>query len=136
MRMFSRCVIAALLAAMPATADEVWKTDLGEIMWETDYDGGAIFRIDTGKGKFVRFYIEGLEPTGMPRGHFDGFWISTGDESMCSAELVGPDGTRSRTWGRVSLIFVDKEFPSDWTALTGECMGEPHEVMTGRALTS
>ncbi len=136
MRMFSRCMIAALLAAMPATADEVWKTDLGEIMWETDYDGGAIFRIDTGKGKFVRFYIEGLEPTGMPRGHFDGFWISTSDEGMCSAELVGPDGTRSRTWGRVSLTFVDKEFPSDWTALTGECMGEPHEVMTGRAVTS
>jgi hypothetical protein len=136
MRMFSRCVIAALLAAMPATADEVWKTDLGEIMWETDYDGGAIFRIDTGKGKLVRFYIEGLEPTGAPRGHFDGFWISTSDEGLCSAELAGPDGTRSRTWGRVSLTFVDKEFPSDWTALTGECMGEPHEVMTGRALTS
>ena len=62
-------------------------------MWESDYDGGAIFRIDTGKGKLVRFYIEGLEPTGAPRGHFDGFWISTSDEGLCSAELAGPDGT-------------------------------------------
>lgn len=65
-------MIAALLAVTPASADEVWKTDLGEIIWGTDDDGGAIFRIDTGKGKLVRFYIEGLEPTGAPRGHFDG----------------------------------------------------------------
>jgi hypothetical protein len=69
MRMFSGCMFAALLAATPAKADEVWKTDLGEIMWETDYDEGAIFRIDTAKGKFLRFYIEGLEPTSAPRGH-------------------------------------------------------------------
>jgi hypothetical protein len=55
---------------------------------------------------------------------------------MCSAERVGPDGRRSRTRGRVSLTFVEKEFPSDWTALTGACMGEPHEVMTSRAVTS
>lgn len=135
MRMFSGCIITALLAATPAMADEVWKTDLGEIIWETDYDGGAIFRIETGKGKFARFYIEGLEPTGAPRGHFEGYWINTDDETMCSAELVGPDGTRSKTWGRLSLTFVDKGFPSDWTALTGECMAEPHEVITGRAVT-
>lgn len=136
MRRYSGCVIAALLAAMPASADEVWKTDLGEIMWETDYEGGAIFRIDTGKGKLVGFYIEGLEPAGAPRVHFDGRRVSTSDEGKCPAELVGPDGTRSRAWSRVSLTFMEREFPSDWTARKGECMAEPHEVMTGRAVTN
>lgn len=65
MRRYSGCVIAALLAATPASADEVRKTDLGEIMWGTDDDGGAIFRIDT--GKLVCVDIEGLQPNGSVR---------------------------------------------------------------------
>jgi len=135
MRMVSGCMLTALLAATPAMADEAWKADLGEIIWETDDDGGAIFRIETGKGKFARFYIDGLESTGAPRGHFEGYRINTDDEATCLAELAGPDGTRSKTWGRLSVTFVDKGFPSDWTALTGECMAEPHEVIPGPAVT-
>lgn len=97
MRTFSGCMFAALLAATTAKAHEVWKTDLGEIMWETDCDGGAIVRIDAARGKSVRISIEGLEPTSGSRGHFDGYWISINDEGMCSAELVCPEGMRSTT---------------------------------------
>lgn len=130
-KLLTTLAMAATLAG-PAMADETWKTDLGTIEWEKDYDGGAIFRVDLGKGQFARFYIEGLTPDG-PRGTYTGFYISVVDEAMCSSTLTGPDGTQSKTWGRLSLTFVDKGFPSDWTMLTGECMGEPGEVLTGKA---
>jgi hypothetical protein len=132
-KLFTALAMAAALAG-PAMADETWKTEFGTIEWEKDYDGGAIFRVELEKGKFARFYIAGLT-TDSVRGTFNGFYISTADEQMCAATLIGPDGTSSRTWGRLSLTFVDKGFPSDWTMLTGECLADPHEVLTGKANT-
>lgn len=130
-KLLTTLAMAAALAG-PAMADETWTTDFGTIEWEKGYDGGAIFRVELEKGKFARFYIEGLRPEGA-RGNYTGFYINTADEQMCASTLIGPDGTSSRTWGRLSLTFVDKGFPSDWTMLTGECMGEPNEVLTGKA---
>jgi len=132
-KLFTTLAMAAAVAG-PAMADEMWKTEFGSIQWEKDYDGGAIFRIELEKGKFGRFYIEGLNPDSV-RGNFSGYWISTAEEDMCAATLTGPDGTHSRTWGRLSLTFIDKGFPSDWTMLTGDCMGEPDEVLTGKVDT-
>jgi len=132
-RLLTTLAMAATIAA-PAMADEMWKTDFGKVIWEKDYDGGAIFRVELEKGKFARFYIEGLEADSV-RGHYTGYYINTADEGMCSSALIGPDGTHSNTWGRLSLTFVDKGFPSDWTMLTGECMAEPSEVLTAKVDT-
>lgn len=131
MRMLTIALLAGMLAT-PAHADEMWKTDFGSVIWEKDYDGGAIFMVETGKGKVGRFYIEGLTAEDQTRGHYTGFWINTADENMCAAALTGPDGTKSRTWGRLSLTFVDQTFPSTWTMLTGDCMAEPSEVLVGK----
>ena len=131
MRMAMVSLLAALSAA-PAQADDTWKTDFGQVMWEKDYAGGAVFRVETGKGKFARFYIEGLRADDTERGHFNGYWINTADDDMCSASLTGPDGATSRTWGRLSLTFVDKAFPSQWVMLTGDCMAEPAEALVGK----
>ncbi len=136
MRALNGCLLATMLTAAPAFADEVWKTSFGKVEWEKDYDGGAIFKLAMGKDLIVRYYVEGLTPTGEARGHFEGYWIATGGEPVCSAELVGPDGTRSKGWGRLSLTFVKDSFPSDWTALTGWCTGEPMDLITGVADTA
>lgn len=125
-------LMAAMMIAAPAVADETWKTAFGQMEWETDYENGAIFRLNTGKNDYTRFYIEGLTAD-SDRSHHEGYWIRKGGEDVCSAELVGPDGTRSRNWGRISLTFVGDTFPSDWTALTGFCVGEPLDVLTGKA---
>ena len=132
MRGVAAGLVAAMMIVAPAVADETWKTGFGQIEWEKDYDGGAIFKLETGKGDFTRYYVEGLTPEG-DRGHFEGYWIRKGGEDICSAELVGPDGTRSKNWGRLSLTFVKDGFPSDWTALTGLCTGEPLDLLTGVA---
>lgn len=125
-------LLAAMLTAAPAFADEMWKTGMGKVEWEKDYNGGAVLKLDMGKGSFIRYFIDGLTPEGF-RGHHEGYWIRSGGEPICSAELVGPDGTRSKNWGRISLTFVKDKFPSDWTALTGLCVGEPLDLITGIA---
>lgn len=134
MRMLTTLALAGLLA-LPAVADEAWKTDFGQVIWEKDYDGGAIFRVETANGKFARFYIDGLAADDMARGHYTGYWINTADEAMCKAGLTGPDGTASRTWGRLSLTFIEPTFPSGWVMLTGECMAEPAEVLVGKPVS-
>lgn len=131
MRMLMISLLAGLMAA-PAMADETWKTSVGPVMWEDDYNGGAIFMVETGKGKVARFYIEGLTADDQTRGHYTGYWINTADDQICSAMLTGPDGTKSRTWGRLSLTFVDQTFPAAWTMLTGDCMGELGIVVVGK----
>lgn len=128
-------LLATMLTAAPAFADEMWKTGFGKVEWEKDYDGGAVLKLDLGKNDVIRYYIDGLTPTGEDRGHYEGYWIRTGGEDICTAQLVGPDGARSNNWGRISLTFVKDSFPSDWTALTGLCMGEPLDLITGVANT-
>lgn len=134
MRKLAISIACAALMAAPAVADETWKTDIGTMIWEDDYDGGAIFMIEI-SGKPARFYIEGLRGDDETRGNYKGYWINTDDEQMCTSQLTGPDGTKSRTWGRVSLTFLDPAFPSDWVLLAGDCLEEPSIPLTGRAIT-
>lgn len=125
---------ALLFAAMPAAADEVWRTDLGQVAWEKEVGDAAVFRVNLPNGKFARFYIENLPARIENRtGIFSGYWISTADEALCPAELVGPDGTRSHTWGRLELTFVKPGFPSDWVMHTSRCVDELNETLIGLA---
>jgi hypothetical protein len=124
MRSFIIGAVALAMAVAPSFADETWNTELGEIAWEKDYDGGAVFLLKLPDNKVVRFYVEGLKADDESRGNYKGYWISTLDEQICSATLTGPDGTRSRTWGHFSLNFMKPSFPSDWSLLAGDCMGE------------
>ncbi len=126
---------AGLMGAQPALADERWKTELGVIEWETQVGDAAVFKL-TANGKVARFYIENLPARAANRtGVFNGYWINTDDEKMCSAELAGPDGTKSRTWGRLEIIFTKPNFPSDWVMKTSDC-AEPamDQVITATAL--
>jgi hypothetical protein len=134
MRKLAISIACAAVMAAPAMADEMWKTDIGTMVWEDDYDGGAILMVEVG-GKPVRFYLEGLTTSIETRGNFTGYWINTDDEQLCSSQMMGPDGTKSRTWGRVSLTFLDPAFPSDWVLLASDCLAEPSIPLTGRAST-
>jgi len=132
MRVLAGCLMAATLMAAPAMADEMWKTDIGPVMWEDDYNGGAIFMVEMGKGKVARFYIEGLKADDEARAHYNGYWINTADDGMCAAMMTGPDGTKSHNWGRLSMTFADETFRATWTMLTGDCMAEPDQVLVGK----
>jgi hypothetical protein len=108
--------------------------ELGIIAWEKDAGEAAVFKLDLPDGKgLIRLYIEGLKADSTARKAYSGYWISTNEENMCAAELTGPDGTKSKTWGRVDLTFVNQTFPSDWTAKTGDCLEDPDEVLVGKA---
>lgn len=136
MKTFAAIAALGALAVAPAFADETWKTDFGQVIWEDDFDGGAIFLIKLDGGKAARFYIEGLTASDETRGNYKGYWINTAEADVCSAELTGPDGTKGTTWGRLSLTFVDPSFPSDWVMLLGDCMAEPDSPVTGKASTA
>ncbi|MBI1340016.1 hypothetical protein GC169_07390 [bacterium] len=137
MKFAMACVAAALsvvTALASASADEVWNSRIGLIEWETEAGDTAIFKAvaPNAADKIMRFYLPGLVSDTMGgRSTYTGYWISTDDQQTCEAELIAPDGTRSRTWGRMQLTFVNEGFPSDWTALTGDCFGELRDVLTG-----
>ncbi len=116
-------VAAAALAVLlsSALADEVWDTSFGEVEYEADINGVAVFSYPIGDGA-GRFYIPGLAGNLESRGSYLGYWIAPGDGG-CPAEMTGADGTTSRNWGQLLVAFHAPAFPSGWTMVTGTCFG-------------
>jgi hypothetical protein len=134
MRRFAALGALALAAApifAPACADETWRTELGVMEWDSNVPGAAVLKLTLPDGKFVHFYIEGLRGEDTARGVFSGYYISSQDEAACPAEMTGPDGMRSRRWGRIEMIFLKPAFPSDWVMRSGDCFGELGQHLSG-----
>lgn len=129
--MFKRMAILMGLIALPITtaqADEVWQSDVaGEIIYHDEIGGIAVFTFDRNqRGPRAYMYIEDLAGNYYNRtGSFHGYWIDPTD-SGCTAELVGPDGTRSTNWGRIEVRFDRPEFPTGFSAWVGDCFERPN----------
>jgi hypothetical protein len=113
-------LIAALLLATPALADESWTTEYGIAYWDSDVDGQAIFSMPSDTGTNVRIYLPGFS-TQVERGAHWGYWILADGSTACDSDMVGIDGVSSGTWGNVLLTFDKKDYPSSWTAVFGSC---------------
>jgi hypothetical protein len=126
-RLAALCAPLALLA-LPATADEVWSTSFGDIVYQSsDPEGSAIFTAPgvlfdgvAPKGSVAHIYIPYLDSVPDSRYAHTGFWILEG-EGQCPVGLVGPDGKTSRNWGQVELLFDSPTFPSGFTMSYGTC---------------
>lgn len=80
-------------------------------------------------------FISDLAGVYEGRTSYTGYWMEPGSadgESGCPVEIRDPqtDGT-SDVWGRVTLVFVEEDFPSSWVALRGDCFEEPHAMLVG-----
>lgn len=136
-----RTVFAALasacLVAAPALADEVWSSEIGDIVYEADIDDYAVLSFE-GDGGGVRYnaFVEGLGMNYDDRSRHDGYWTGPmGDGStVCAVSIIDHTGQATNNWGRVEVIFVDRAFPSAFIAQRGACFDEPRDALVARPM--
>jgi hypothetical protein len=120
-----KSLVAAAAFALLSTgtlADEVWTTPIGEVVYEAEIDGVAIFTYPLADGVVGRIYLPGLAGNYDNRSSHLGYWIAPGDGG-CPAEMTGADGNKSKNWGQVLLVFHTPAFPAGWTLVNGVCFG-------------
>ncbi|MEL7129206.1 MAG: hypothetical protein AAGK23_06635 [Pseudomonadota bacterium] len=128
--------LALFCAVAPASADEVWTSKLGDIVYETDLTDGqmAVFKIEG-----ARVFLPGLAGVYEGRTSYDGFWIA--DEGYdfstesCGVSMVQPSfGDRSQQWGRFQVTFVDPDFPGIWVGHVSACFDDASDSVIARPL--
>ena len=148
-------LVAGLAFAGMAAADEVWTTQIGDVIYETELpqqkiavlsyplsDGDAL-PVDNDAEEGIdpaprgRVYIYDLAGVYTGRGAFTGVWIEpegTRDESdLCDTAIVNPEtGATVYNWGRVDLVFTEPDFPGGWVAMRGDCFDHPDQYLIGK----
>jgi hypothetical protein len=122
-----------------AVADEVWSTEIGDVIYEIDLENGmAVLSYPTDGEDRGRAYVSGLAGVYTERTGYDGIWIEPqSEDGLCEVGMVAPDsGESSMNWGRVRVVFVDPDFPSTFVAMRGDCFDEPTEMLVARPVTA
>jgi len=123
-----------------AQADEVWSTEIGDVIYEADLDNGMAVLSYPLEESDVRglAYLSGLAGEYTGRTGYEGVWMEPATEtSLCNVEIAAPEtGEISGNWGRIRLVFVDADFPGSWVALRGDCFDEPTEMLVGRPIVA
>lgn len=129
-------LMALLSLALPAAADEMWDTQFGRMLWETDIGDTAVFVRDAPDQPRLRAFIQGLAlDVAGGRGAYSGFWTIEGGEQDCPMQMTDPMGTKTSAWGQLQITFVGTGFPSDWAGLSGSCFETPDQPISGVAVT-
>lgn len=122
-----------------AAADEVWSTEIGDVIYEIDLENGmAVLSYPTDGEARGRAYLAGLAGVYTDRTGYEGVWIEQqSDEGLCDVGMAAPDtGEVSMNWGRMRVVFVDADFPSTFVAMRGDCFDEPIEMLVARPVTA
>lgn len=122
-----------------AQADEVWSTEIGDVIYETDLDNGmAVLSYPTDGEVRGLAYVAGLAGQYVGRTAYEGVWMEPATtEGTCDVEIAAPQtGEISNNWGRVEIIFVDPDFPGTFVAIRGDCFDEPDAMLVARPVTA
>ena len=113
--------VVFVLAATPfsAIADEVWHSNYGRVVYQSDRGKTAIWTYPAGS-----IFIEGLAGVVSNRGMYHGYWVGKSDVKCDTAREDG-SGKLSNTWGRFSIRFTVPNFPMPWEARWSYCEAEP-----------
>jgi len=111
---------AVALMASAVQADEVWTSELGDVIYEDEIEGQAILSFPTENGARGRMYFPGLAGNFDDRSVHVGYWILPGP-AECASDMTALDGWTSGDWGRVTIAFDGPAFPTSWTAIFGRC---------------
>lgn len=125
--MMKRNLLALLLLCstviLPSVkADEVWDTNTGKIVYDSDQGSTAVWTYKTEDSPGI-IYILGLAKVYTNRTRYDGYWAQNTSKQKCNSERLGLDGKMTSYWGRFQIRFIDKDFPSRWEALWSYCDG-------------
>ena len=132
--------LAVCALGLSAAADEVWKTEIGEVVYEADLDNGwAVLSYPIDEDLRGLAYFEDMAGAFTNRGAFSGVWIEPDHDGVapCPVAIAYPDtGEASHNWGRVELIFTEPDFPGGWVALRGSCFETPENYLIGKPKTA
>lgn len=123
-----------------AAADEVWSTEIGDVIYEIDLENGMAvlsYPTDT-EGVRGRAYLSGLAGVYTGRTGYEGIWVEPRTEAgTCEVDMVAPhSGLASNNWGRLRVVFVEPDFPSTFVAMRGDCFDDPIEMLVARPVTA
>lgn len=139
-RMMAAMALAGAVTGGWAVADEVWSTEIGDVIYEIDLENGmAVLSYPTDMEEIRgRAYVSGLAGVYTGRTGYEGIWIEPATEAgTCDIEMVAPDsGEASNNWGRIRVVFVDPDFPSTFVAMRGDCFDEPSQMLVARPVTA
>ncbi|TLP58343.1 hypothetical protein FEE96_18090 [Parasedimentitalea maritima] len=121
--------IFALLSA-PVLADEVWDSDMGQIVYEAEEGGAAIFSFTNVDAYPAKLIIPGLAGNYSNRSSHDAYWIGQG-AGACTAFMSHGNTPASSQWGRAQVVFDGPAFPTSLTVVLGFCLDEPNIVIRG-----
>jgi hypothetical protein len=132
---YAHLVIASatlFLVTVPDTAlaDEVWNSDYGKVVYQSDRGKTAIWTYPTGA-----IFIEGLAGVFSNRGIYHGYWVGKSDVK-CDTARENASGKLSNTWGRFSIHFTVPNFPMPWEAKWSYCEAEPTFSWNGTPVTT
>jgi hypothetical protein len=134
-----KSILAASLAftviALPALADEVWSTPVGDVIYEDDLPTGeAVLSFPTGDPEIRSLaYFGGLAGVATGRTYFEGVWIEPDAANACPVSIADPESGKPRNnWGRIQIVFTEPDFPGGWVAMRGTCFGTPDQFLVGK----
>jgi hypothetical protein len=129
--MLRHLILTAFIYLLPFSllADEVWTTELGDVVYERETDGMAVLSVPLNEVQGL-IYLPGLAGNYDDRSAHKGFWISD-EVGPCRTQMQSPEGLMSDSWGRVEIFFDNPAFPTGWTMQLGSCFADPDVTLRG-----
>ena len=123
--------LTAAFLATPATADEVWTSMMGDIVYAAEENGAAIFTFTNFDAYPARLVIPGLAGNYSNRGTHEAFWLGGGSGTCPAFMAIAGDEYSTTDWGRAVIAFDKPAFPTSFTVTIGWCFEEPRESFRG-----
>lgn len=119
---FKVAILGMLHLCVPtlATADEVWDSTRGRVIYETDLAATAIWSYRS-QYYVGLIHIAGLAGIHRNRDTYEAYWVQNHSEKRCNTLRPTQNGETSPYWGRVHITFIGKEFPFKWQAKWSYC---------------
>ncbi|OYW86127.1 MAG: hypothetical protein B7Z22_07210 [Hyphomonas sp. 32-62-5] len=133
-----RRIIAGLIGTIlaisgHAAADEVWTTNVGEIVYEADLETGeAILSFPGETGQRLIGIFPGLAGVSEGRGFYAGVWVDpdAATDGLCPGAMTDPlGGGKAYTWGRMDIIFTKPDFPGGFVVMKGTCFDQATDYL-------
>jgi len=111
------------VAVQSASADEVWESEFGLVVYEDEVGPFAVWSFPPGENYPAgKVFLAGLAGNYDDRGSHDGYWMTYGGgEVNCGEPLVDAFGDSSPYWGNITVTFDTSGWPSSWTAEWSYC---------------
>lgn len=115
--------LAAVILSQSLSADEIWNSTYGKVVYETEIDKTAVWRYSR-EGDDGLIFINNLAGVYEGRGSYQGYWVQATSAVKCKTQR-GMKKNLSSYWGRFEIEFLDPDFPSRWQAKWSYCDNKP-----------